>query len=172
MTLLFQSQVWGVLCRAAGQGWGSAAQHHGTDQWVQVLLLLAACLSCQAAMQQWWCFFPPITRTEERRHLCSGDHRRRLQDSSHQRENQQIFRKGAEHDVELGRGCGQRMCTAGWFLDMNFLMANANILESRVAHGWYKHCEKCFSYLDFFCLVFSQNIKKNLNQEVKTIVLF
>ncbi len=145
MTLLFQSQVWGVLCRAAGQGGGSSAQHHGTDQWVQ-RVLLAACLSRPAAMNSG--VFPSYNRTEERRHLCSGDHRRRLQDSSHQRENQQVLREGAEHDVELGRGCGPRMCTAG--SERELLIAN--ILESTVAHGWYKHCKQFLDYLSCFQL--------------------
>lgn len=36
-----QRPVWGDVCRAAGQSWGSPAQRHGTNQWVHLTLIAA-----------------------------------------------------------------------------------------------------------------------------------
>lgn len=52
-------------------------------------------------------------RTEKGRHICSGDSRWCFQDSSCQRENQQILWEGVEHHAECWWSCGPRMRSAG-----------------------------------------------------------
>lgn len=118
MMLFFQRRFWGDVCCAAGQSRGTPAQCARTNQWVKPHFLSPHSLFLKDEPDTWIC--PMLFRAKERGHLCSGDHRWCLSDPSHQRASQQILWEGAEHDTKCRWGSGQRLRTAGLWLESSF----------------------------------------------------